>query len=108
MDDQGFNSLATGLTQSLNSYLGTTLSNQQDVEKQKQIAADKAGQEIQTYKAEKSIDASQPKENALTPEMAEKVMPGHGASMVQSFIKGNGRPPTLKEGHDFLTDAANA
>lgn len=98
----------TGLSQSIGSYLGqknetqqkSNLMNQQaqlDMKKMvtQQAAELEKGKQLEQFKG--SL------EDVLTPDMAEKAIPGYGAKMVQDYnTQRPNKPLTLKEGIDFL------
>jgi hypothetical protein len=88
---------AQGLMSALNGYLGTTLSNQQDVEKQKQVA-----QNQHDIDHPPQPDYSLP----MDPAMAEKALPGYGGKMVADYNKLHPQTPlTVTQASDYIGKA---
>ncbi len=101
--DQGMESLVTGLSQGLSGYLGGQIQQkrqQENMEKQSQLSL----QNAQTLK-QQELDS----EDVLSPDMAEKALPGFGAQMVQKYNSANpNRPLKLKDGVAYLDSAREA
>lgn len=112
--DRGIAALATGLADSVSGYLGTEIQNRQDVAKHAQISdidaqrdEKKQQAEFERQKGLKGYESSL--EDVLSPDMAEKVLPGAGAKLVNDYNTQNPqRPLKLKDGIDYLKNAAEA
>src|ERR1700720_1430204 len=103
--DQDTTSMATGLAQSLQQYLGGQLQSQKDT----QTEAAKAGIEVakQAAIAKNNQAITNPAGGQqfipMDPQMAEKALPGYGAKMVQDYNSRNpGQPLTLNQATDYI------
>jgi hypothetical protein len=109
---QEMNSLLTGLSNSLNQYLGMSIENkykqnnenyksQLETAKDKTVADYKSG--LDTTKDIKVNQAKNNLEDVVTPDMAEKALPGFGADMVTKYnAEHPDNPLHLKEATAYL------
>jgi hypothetical protein len=108
--DQGLESFATGLANSLSSYLGSNIQANQAI-KQRQAESDIAVNQAQRIaKNQKDLDQSSATAGTavsyITPEMAEKALPGYGSQIVQDYNKRNPNSPmTIDQASDSLGKA---
>lgn len=113
--DQGISSLVTGLSQSINGYLGQQqqAQNQEQIENAKQTSEASRQLTLEQAKNTDALNKGEALENykvglqdKLTPDMAEKALPGYGAKMVQDYNTSNPNSPLkLKDGLDYLDKA---
>lgn len=104
---------ASGLTNSLSSYLGTTLQSnvQANIDQRKESMAEeketaKQQAELERQKALESQKVDL--EGDLTPDLAEKALPGYGAKMVQDYNTSHpGKPLKIKDGMQVLKQASD-
>lgn len=106
-------SLLTGLTNGITKYLDIGNQNTlEDAQNQR-----KSQQQLQLKTAESALDVNKGEqiekyknnlEDVLTPEMAEKALPGYGAKMVSDYNSARpNNPLKLKEGVSFLKNATD-
>lgn len=112
--DQGISSLVTGLANGITKYLdlGNEFKLKNQAEQQKQAG------ELKLKTAESALDTNKAQqiekykvglEDVLTPDMAEKALPGYGAKMVTDYNTANPQKPLkLKEGVAYLKTAADS
>lgn len=115
--DNGLSGLVTGLSNSLNQYLGTQqqaqnsqaaesnkINVQQQADAKTKLAMQQDEYGRQSQLAKDKLNA----EGQVTPEIGESILPGGGGAIVQNFQKQNGRLPTVAEAHSFLDDAVKS
>lgn len=124
MSDQNINGLITGLANGLNGYLGTAIQTQQKQQNeayQSQLDLNKGKlleQQKQDLETQKGIALEKNKnqlEDVLTPDMAEKALPGYGGKMINDYNKAHPDNPMkldggikyIKAAQDHLTEQAD-
>lgn len=106
--DQDTSSLATGLSNAIGGYLGGELTQQTKLAGEKATADIEVNKEKQTAQNQHDIDnpSAGSAVSYLSPDMAEKALPGYGAKMVQDYNQRNPKSPlTLQQGADYISKA---
>lgn len=108
----------TGFSNSLNSYLQTNNQNKQaqqnelyknQLAEQSKMKEQAANQQAELAKSSALEKQKVGLEDQLSPDMAESVLPGHGAKMVQEYNTSHPDSPLkLKDGVAYLKTAADA
>ena len=113
LDNNGIASLAGGLADGINAYLGKKQDSQ--LEAQKLVTAqslmEKRQMDLEKLKHSDQTDLIKTKSALETPldgDTAEQLYPGNGKQFVDTFTKNQGKPPTFKDGFQALAAAAGA
>lgn len=106
--------LITGLAQGINNYMGTKIQadqksaqmnqqNQFDMQKEAYKQGAETTRQVAVEQAKRGMD------DVLTPDMAEKVLPGVGGKMITQYNQQNpDKPLKVKDGVDYLKAASDA
>ncbi len=111
--DQGISSAIGGLADGINKYLGVRIEDQRAaandaMKSQSQLALKQAESSLDINKGQKIEQYKNGLEDVLTPDMAEKALPGYGAKMVQDYnAQRPDNPLKLKDGIAFIKNAAD-
>lgn len=115
--DQGNNSLLGGLADGINKYLGIKQQYDMNASQEQRKQAGELKNKLLEQQNQSTLDTNKAQnvdkyknnlEDVLTPEMAEKSLPGYGAKMVSDYNAARpNNPLKLKEGVSYLKSAAD-
>jgi hypothetical protein len=103
-DDQGVESFATGLSNSISSYLGGQISAQNTMAAKQQEANIDENKQVNVAKRTADLTKGQPA--YLQRDLAEKALPGYGGKIVDDYNQQNpNNPLTMDQGMNYIKNA---